>query len=248
MRCCTRPPSSSALWRKLAAEILPEVEVVHLVDETLIKNTIAAGRLEKASIRRLAAMAQGAVEAGADAVMVTCSSVGRAAELAVELVDAPVLRIDEAMADEAVERGARIGVCATLPTTLEPTAALIRKRAAARGLERAIVEKLCAGAFEAVSRGDGAEHDRIVRQGLRELANDVDVIVLAQASMARVVEALPAAERTKPILSSPEARPAPRAQDARPRLRVAAPRVTLPRRISTAFDPSVIRPGAAALT
>lgn len=189
---------------KLAGQILPEVEVVHLVDETLIKNTIAAGHLEKASIRRLMSMAQGAVDAGADAVMVTCSSVGRAAELAAEVVDAPVLRIDEAMADEAVERGNRIGVLATLPTTLEPTATLIRKRAAARGLERQIVERLCEGAFDAVVRGDGAEHDRLVREGLRELAQDVDVIVLAQASMARVVDALPPEERVKPILSSPE--------------------------------------------
>ncbi len=189
---------------KLAAEILPEAEVVHLVDEALIKNTIKAGRLEKASIRRLTSMAQGAVEAGADAVMVTCSSVGRAAELAAEMVDAPVLRIDEAMADEAVERGESIGVCATLPTTLEPTATLIRKRAPGRGLERQIVEKLCEGAFDAVSRGQGAEHDRLVREGLRELARQVDVIVLAQASMARVVESLPAEDRVKPILASPE--------------------------------------------
>ena len=189
---------------KLAAAILPEVEIVNLVDESLIKNTIAAGRLQKASIRRLTAMAQGAAEAGADAVMVTCSSVGRAAELAAEMVDIPVLRIDEAMADEAVERGGRIGVLATLPTTLEPTAALIRARAASKGLDRLIVEKLCEGAFDAVVRGDGATHDRLVSEGLRALAADVDVIVLAQASMARVIDSLPESDRIKPILSSPE--------------------------------------------
>lgn len=199
----TSPVVVSAL-AKLAAQILPEVEVVHLVDEALIKNTIAAGKLEKASIRRLAAMAQGAAEAGADAVLVTCSSVGRAAEIAAEMVDAPVLRIDEAMADEAVERGEKIGVCATLPTTLGPTAELIRSRAAARGVERQIVERLCEGAFDAVSRGDGAEHDRLVAAGLRELAEEVDVIVLAQASMARVVDSLSAEDRKTPILSSPE--------------------------------------------
>lgn len=199
----TSPVVVSAL-AKLAAEILPEVEVVHLVDEALIKNTVAAGQLQKSSIRQLVSMAQGAAEAGADAVMVTCSSVGRAAEIAAEMVDAPVLRIDEAMADEAVERGERIGVCATLPTTLGPTAELIRSRAAARGVERQIVEKLCTGAFEAVSRGDGAEHDRLVAAGLRELAKDVDVIVLAQASMARVVDSLPAEDKATPILSSPE--------------------------------------------
>ncbi|MCB1022007.1 MAG: Asp/Glu/hydantoin racemase [Acidobacteria bacterium] len=188
---------------KLAAEILPEVNVVNLVDETLLKNTIAAGRLEKSTIRRLTSMAQGAAEAGADVVLVTCSSVGRAAELAAELVDKPVLRIDEAMADEAVALGERIGVVATLPTTLEPTVALIRGRAAKMGLERTIVEKLCVGAFEAVACGNGAEHDRLVAEGLRDLAQQVDVIVLAQASMARVVDALPEEDRTKPILSSP---------------------------------------------
>jgi aspartate/glutamate racemase len=189
---------------KLAAELLPEVEVVNLVDETLLKNTIKAGHLEKATIRRLTSMAQGAAEAGADVVLVTCSSVGRAAELAAEMVDVPVLRIDEAMADEAVERGERIGVLATLPTTLEPTAALLRARAAKQGRDRVIVEKLCEGAFAAVACGNGAEHDRLVAEGLRALAQEVDVIVLAQASMARVVDSLPGQDRRKPILSSPE--------------------------------------------
>lgn len=47
-------------------------------------------------------------------------------------------------------------------------------------------------------------HDRIVREGLLSLMLDVDVIVLAQASMARVVDSLPDEERKVPILSSPK--------------------------------------------
>jgi hypothetical protein len=42
-----------------------------------------------------------------------------------------------------------------------------------------------------------------VAQGLRKLMTQVDVIVLAQASMARVVNTLSDNEKTVPILSSP---------------------------------------------
>ena len=59
------------------------------------------------------------------------------------------------------------------------------------------------GAFEAVSSGDAATHDRIVSENLVSLMDEVDVIVLAQASMARVVESMPADNRQVPILSSP---------------------------------------------
>ena len=63
---------------------------------------------------------------------------------------------------------------------------------------------LCEGAFDAVLAGDVATHDRMVGESLAELSGTVDVIVLAQASMARVVADLPPEERRIPILSSPE--------------------------------------------
>ena len=92
---------------------------------------------------------------------------------------------------------------ATLPSTLEPTVDLIRRRAAAAGREVSVTAEVVDGAFEAVMAGRGDEHDAKVSAALRRLAGSVDVIVLAQASMARVADAMPAAERTVPILSSP---------------------------------------------
>ena len=59
-------------------------------------------------------MVQSAHEAGADAVMVTCSSIGPGVEVARQLLDLPIFRIDEAMAESAVNVGTRIGVAATL--------------------------------------------------------------------------------------------------------------------------------------
>ena len=196
-------PMLAPTFAALAAEKLPGVRIFHMVDESLIQNTLAAGKLERDTIRRICNAIESAHEGGADVVMLTCSSVGAAVDVARQLVDFPVLRVDEAMADEAVSRASRIGVAATLRTTLEPTAALIRERARIAGVSPVIVEKLCEGAFEAVRAGDGARHDEIVGRGLRELAGEVDVIVLAQASMARVVDTMPESERTVPILSSP---------------------------------------------
>ena len=107
------------------------------------------------------------------------------------------------MADRAVATAQRIGVIATLPTTLEPTADLLRRRAAVAGKEIELTTRLCEGAFDALMSGDAATHDAMVGAALRELSTQVDVIALAQASMARVVDGLSEAERRVPILASP---------------------------------------------
>lgn len=188
---------------QLCKETMPDVEVFNIVDESLLKNTIEAQKLTPTTYRRLASYLESAEAAGADAILVTCSSIGPAVDAARPLVNIPVLRIDQAMADEAVRMGTRIGVIATLSTTLEPTAAIVQASAAAQGKDIEMITHLCTGAFEAVTSGDPATHDRLVTAGLKELMDKVDVIVLAQATMARVVDTLAPQEKRVPILSSP---------------------------------------------
>ena len=192
-----------AVFKGLMTELAPQVDVFNIVDESLLQNTIRSGALSKSTIRRLVGYLESAQEAGADLIMVTCSSIGPAADLGRNMVDIPVLRVDEAMAMKAVACGTRIGVAATLSTTLGPTAALIERKAAEAGKTITVVSQLCAGAFEALLAGDTAAHDALVRKGLQELFPQVDVIVLAQASMARIVDALPESEKVLPVYSSP---------------------------------------------
>jgi len=111
------------MFTALAARTLPGVRVFHMVDESLIGNTIRAGGLQKDTIRRIVAQIDSARQAGADAVMVTCSSIGAAVPVARQLFDMPILRIDERLAEAAVNQGPRIGVVATLKTTVEPAGA-----------------------------------------------------------------------------------------------------------------------------
>ena len=191
------------LFDGLAAEIMPGAEVMHFVDEGLLKDIINGGELTEERIDRIALLASFAVDSGAEAVMLTCSTVGPGVDEARDSVLAPFLRVDQAMADRAVELGGRVGVIASLHTTLGPTSDLIRARAALQGRGVELEIRLCDGAFEALNAGDVAGHDRIVIDNLRELMGGVDVVVLAQASMSRVVELLPEAERVVPILSSP---------------------------------------------
>jgi Asp/Glu/hydantoin racemase len=194
-------PVLAPTFAELAAELLPGVQVFHMVDESLIKNTIAAGELTKATARRVFSLIESAQYAGADMALVTCSSIGRAVAFARPLIDIPVIRVDEPMAAAAIATGRRIGVAATLRTTLEPTLQLLEETAGTHHTTIDVVPCLCEGAFEALLAGQADKHDRLVSDALQRLARDVDVVVLAQASMARVLAGLPL--NSTAILSSP---------------------------------------------
>lgn len=187
----------------LARELVPHVEVFHVVDESLLTMTRRLGRITPQTRRRLLGYATAADDLGVDAILVTCSSVGPIVDAVRPFIRPPILRVDEAMADQAVTSGSRIGVLATLTSTLEPTRDLIAERARVAGAHVDIRAVVAEGAFEAVTSGDAARHDALVSSALLELASDRDVIVLAQASMARVVEALGGGRPAIPVLSSP---------------------------------------------
>jgi Asp/Glu/hydantoin racemase len=197
-------PSLVGLFNALSKEYLPEdVEPFHIADDMLLKVVLAQGGLSPFIYRRVAEHVIAASEAGATLVQLTCSSISPTADISRKMVEIPVLKIDEPMVEHALSLGNRIGVAATAPTTLKPTTELVYERAHAQGKDVVVDSVLCEGAYSALFRGDAETHDRIVRQYLRELMNRNDVVVLAQASMARVADTIPDNERKIPILSSP---------------------------------------------
>jgi Asp/Glu/hydantoin racemase len=191
------------MFEQLCKSKLPTVSIFNIVDDSLIKDVIAHGELRPQTARRVVQHVAAAEDAGADYIMVTCSSIGPAVEAAAGLASVPVLRVDQPMADHAIGAARRIGVIATLSTTLQPTADLLRRRATIAGKQIELTSRLCEGAFEALMSGDPEKHDSMVANALRALSSQVDVIALAQASMTRVVAGLPESERRVPILASP---------------------------------------------
>ncbi|MEP9379374.1 aspartate/glutamate racemase family protein [Aquabacter sp. CN5-332] len=189
------------VFEELAARHLPGWAPFNIVDESLLRNTIREGSLSQLTMRRLATYVWSAVDAGAQAILVTCSSLGPAVDAAIPLCPVPLFRVDDGMALAALEKGRRIGVLATLSTTLAPTTALLERHAAQAGRDVRIASHLCDGAFAKLAAGDRAAHDDLVRAGLLAIAPEVDVVVLAQASMARALEG---SASSVPVLTSPE--------------------------------------------
>ncbi|NLE44579.1 MAG: Asp/Glu/hydantoin racemase [Chloroflexi bacterium] len=192
------------LFDRLAQELLPnDVKPVHVADELLLSVVLEADGLTPQAYRMVNAHATAAEEAGASWVQLTCSSISPCADVARKLVGIPVLKIDEPMIDQAIGLGRRVGIAATVRTTLGPTQQLVEMRASALGRGVTVDPVLCPGAYEALQAGDAETHDRIVREALVQLGVRNDVVVLAQASMARVADTIAPEEQVVPILSSP---------------------------------------------
>jgi Asp/Glu/hydantoin racemase len=188
----------------LASDTVPGLRVLHYVDESLLQDTIAEGTTPGHVRRRLVDYARYAEESGARALLVSCSSIGEAATAAQDFVSIPVLRIDTPMAELAVASGDRIGVLATLSATLGPTTRLVQESAEKQNKKPAITARKVDAAFHALRAGGRAMHDRLVLAAFSELAGECDVVVLAQASMARVIEHIQDQPGGPTVLASPD--------------------------------------------
>lgn len=186
----------------LLKEMLPDYGVINLLDDALIGEVIEAGGTTQAVRRRLLAYYQTLSENGADLILNTCSSIGEVVYEARPFVPVPIVRIDDAMAKEAVSRYKRIGVIATLSTTLDPTINLVYRWSKRLDKPVTAVKGLADGAFAALNAGDAEGHDRGILETAGKIAGDCDVILLAQASMERMEKTL-AEALGKPVFSSP---------------------------------------------
>lgn len=187
-----------------AQDAVPGLRVLHYVDESLLQDTIAKGTTPGHVRRRLVNYARYAEESGAQALLVSCSSIGEAATAAQDFVSIPVLRIDTPMAELAVASGDRIGVLATLSATLGPTTRLVQDSAKRQNKTPTITARKVDSAFNALRAGDRAMHDKFVLAAFSELAAECDVVVLAQASMARVIDHTQDQLGGPTVLTSPE--------------------------------------------
>jgi Asp/Glu/hydantoin racemase len=191
------------LVNSLFDEILPEVERIHIIEHSILADILDADGLTPGLTQRMLTYFLQAEGTKADAIFSVCSTVGDVVDIARKLITKPIIKIDEAMVLEALNEGQSIGVLATLPSTLNPTCRLVENLAVEKGKNVQIIRGLVVGAFEALMSGDTSVHDRMVEEKLRILAGESDTIILAQASMARVIDSLNTDKITIPVLSSP---------------------------------------------
>jgi Asp/Glu/hydantoin racemase len=180
---------------------LPDVDCFHILNESLLQGLLRGAPIATV-YRRVVEQIALAADAGADLVVVTCSSTSPAVDIARRLVVVPILKIDDPMAEKAVATGPRIGLVCTATSTVEPSSALLRAHAGTQGRAISIAPTVLPQAYSALMAGDRTQHDAIVRDAAVALAAGVDVVVLAQASLAHLRDDL-AAVLTIPVLASP---------------------------------------------
>ncbi len=196
----TTPVTIPALKKEILAAC-GQVEVINLLDDSMLPEINQLGKITPDVRYRLHTLMLLAQSAGADAVLCACSSIGGIFEEGRALLSIPALRIDEPMAERAVAFR-KVGVAATLQSTIGPTTELILCKAAALGREVAVDAKVIDNVGTLLAEGREARYDQIVGDELRKLAWNNDVVVLAQASMARAVAGFGEEERQR-FLTSP---------------------------------------------
>ena len=190
------------MMKQLFAEIMPEVRLINIMDDALLPDVMRENSISNEVTRRMSLYVMAAEATGADAVLSLCSSLGPTIDVARKLVKIPVIKIDDAHTEKAAREASRIGVMATVATTLGPTVALIKEKAARMNKAVDVRESLSGGAFEALMRGEKDKHDAMVVEAARKLAPQVKLILFAQASLTRLAPAVQDATGL-PVLTSP---------------------------------------------
>lgn len=195
-------PATVDLFGKLLRERIPGATVVNVLDDSILPELRDNGGDLAAVEPRWRDYARIVSGRKVDVILNACSSIGALCARVQGDVPQTIVRVDALMAREAVGRGSRIGVLATLRTTLAPTCDLIAETARLADCPVEIDAVLVEGAYAALMAGDQEGHDDLIATALARAAGGNDVVVLAQASMARVLPRLDDDARAK-VLTSP---------------------------------------------
>lgn len=175
-----------------------EIEVDSLVDEYLVTNAKKCGYFPENNMKKLRLDLQSATLEYPDLIIVTCSSLTPFVKQMLNEFSTPILSIDDEMCRQAAMSNGKILVVATAPTTVGPTVDKIKSERESAVIETLLIEE----AMDRLKSGDVSGHDALIAARVREFT-DVDVIVLAQASMASAKHLV--YETTgKKVLTSPE--------------------------------------------
>lgn len=183
----TTPELIALVEQEVRKNIGEEAALISMENPDILAQVREAGYVTPRAAAGLINMYMDAVAQGADVIFNICSSVGEVADCmqtAAAYIGVPIVRIDEEMCREAVRRGKRIAVLATLSTTLEPTKNTVKRVAREMGCQVELVDGLIDGAFGL----DQEEFRKLLIQKAQEIKDSADVILLAQGSMAYVEE------------------------------------------------------------
>ncbi len=176
---------TSQIVQKYIDEIIPEVKIVHAGDDSIQMANSASepGVIPKVNYFKFVTLAKFLQDAKVDLIMLACSTFNRAVEYSRPMIDTPMLQIDRPMMDLAVQQGSRVGLLATLPSTVPSSERLLRLAAEDAKKDITIKTVLCSRAFELLRQGKPQQHNELLLAEIDNLSREVDSVVMAQVSM-----------------------------------------------------------------
>ena len=196
-------PVTVDVFGRLLRERIRDARVSNILDDSILPQLRDNDGDIAAVMPRWRDYARIARDLGADVILNACSSIGELCDPVGQDLGIRIVRVDARMAREAVARGRRVAVVATLASTLRPTRDLVVDTARREGRETEVTARLVEGAYATLIAGDTDGHDARVAAELRAACASADAVVLAQASMARVLPRLDDSERAKCLVSPP---------------------------------------------
>jgi aspartate/glutamate racemase len=181
----------------------PDCETVNLLEDSLSQDRAKTADLTADMSQRILTLGEYVHAAGADAILYTCSAFGPAIGNTALKLPIPVLKPNEAMFEQALEKGSRIGMIATFRASVASMQAEFAEEASRRNPRATIRTVLVEEAMTSLRAGDAERHNRLVAEAAAELA-DCDALVLAQFSTSRAAPAV-RVKTSQPVLTSPDA-------------------------------------------
>lgn len=190
--------SSADLFEDLARARDPHVVTRHVVDADLL----ATARADGLPAARPAITARLRELGDCTAVLCTCSTIAGEVEAIGRAAGMTVIRADQPMADLAVRAGSRIAMAYAVESTRLVSREVLFDAARAAGRDVTIFDVPCLDAWPLFEAGDQPAYEARIAEHIRALTEPVDVIVIAQASMAGAATML--TELTTPVLTVPQ--------------------------------------------
>jgi hypothetical protein len=184
--CLHTAESNIAVFNVAARELQIEPDVLHhVVRADLLAAAESAGGLTSDIADRTRA-ALLSLAGGADAVVLTCSTLGPAVDGIDAASGGPIMRADAALATTAAQYVGKIMVLCAVETTLGPTSALFSH--AVRHSQATVEVKLVSDAWLLFKAGELEGYlAKIADAADQAYADGASIVVLAQASMSKAV-------------------------------------------------------------
>tara|TARA_B100000029_G_scaffold480164_1_gene527909 strand:+ start:433 stop:1104 length:672 start_codon:yes stop_codon:yes gene_type:complete len=193
--------------REAFTVLWPEASSVCLLDESLYADFVnpdfsVSPEYPDEAYTRIAELFNYSKSTGADGIIFCGSVFGPLVEKGRMGFDIPILTSFEAMIEEGLKHGPRLGIVTSTQSSLGFLTNDIIRYTDERSLDVSIKSQVAEGAFQKILDGDIEGSDSLIIEAAQKVT-ECDSLMLGQFSMGRVVKKIPTMAK-RPILTAPE--------------------------------------------